>query len=243
MLEYDPNPCYELHPENAAHMTVAIAVITYRQGTLQVLMKEEEDKPFEGKAYLPMSYVRADQRIDQAVRDLFVHELPLGDQEIEQFYTYSCPDRVERTRVMCCAYVGTASPEDFGWMTAHNDLMMVDVELDELDEVRLSTGGLPLVAAYDHANIVREAVLHMREHINSLMLPWNMLPSMFTLNEARQAHEAVLGKELNTQFFRKSVLARKFPDGSELVPTDSYDTSGAHRPARYYYLKRPARRW
>lgn len=138
MHDYDTSPCTELRPGDAAHMMVAIVLLTYRQGSLQVLMIEDQREPFDGQMSLPWCYVREDQRIDQAARDLLLHELPMGDQDLEQIYTFSCPDRDPRARVMCCSYLGAAPPAEFEWMSVENDRMMIEVRLDEHNDLLIS---------------------------------------------------------------------------------------------------------
>jgi ADP-ribose pyrophosphatase YjhB (NUDIX family) len=239
MRDYDTTPCTELRPGDAAHMMVAIVLLTYRQGSLQVPMIEDQREPFDGQMSLPWCYVRDDQRIDQAARDLLFHELPMGDQDLEQVYTFSCPDRDARARVMCCSYLGAAAPGDFEWMSVENDRMMIEVRLDEFSEPRFSFQGLSMLVGLDHGQAVQKAILHIRGHLATSLHPWRMVPERFTLDQAQQVHEAILGKPLTDQGFRKSAVKRKLPDGSHLVATDRYDSSGAHRPARLYYLKRP----
>jgi len=243
MPEYDPNPCTELRECDAAHMTVAIAMLTCREGSLQVLMVEDMRAPFEGQLSLPTSYVRGDQRIDQAVRDLLYRELPLGDRDLEQIYTFSCPDRDPRARVMCCAYVDAAAPDDFEWISMMNEKMMVDVRLDAGNEPHFSVQGMPMRVGLDHGEAVARAILHIRAHLPSSLHPWRMLPESFTLNQAQQAHEAILGRKLTDPAFRKSAVKRRLPDGSRLVPTADHDRSGRHRPARLYRLQRPPYNW
>lgn len=243
MPEYDPTPCNECRPRDAAHMTTAIVLLSYHRGSLQVMMNEGSSGRFAECLALPTSYVRFDQRIDQAVRDLLFHEVSMGDTDLEQFHTFSCPDRDAQARTMCCAYVGAASAEDLAFTAMINDRTMVDVAIDELGEAHLSIGGMPVRAVLDHAEMIAGAVLHLRRHLASSNLPWRMLAEEFTLSEAQEIHEAILGRPLTDQFFRKSVVKRTLPDGGKLVPSGTTRMDGAHRPARLYYIEQGKRLW
>lgn len=243
MPEYDPTPCHERRPRDAAHITTAIVLLSYWDDTLKVMMNEGGSERFPDSLVLPTSYVHFDQRVDQAVRDLLFHEAKMGDIKVEHFHTFSCPDRDAEARTMCCAFVGAASAHDLEFTAMINDRTMVDVAIDELGEAQLSIGGMPVRAVLDHAQIIARAVLHLRWHLASSNLPWRMLNELFTLNDVQQIHVAILGRRLTTAFFRKSVVKRTLPDGGRLVPDGQATRGGAHRPARLYYIDRGMRQW
>ena len=243
MREYDPTPCHERRRCDAAHMTTAVVLLSYWDGTLKAVMNEGASERFPDHLVLPTSYVRFDQRVDQAVRDLLYHEVKMGDIDVEHFQTFSCPDRDSEARTMCCAYVGAASAEDLEFTAMINDRTVVDVAIDELGEAQLSIGGMPVRTVLDHSEIIAGAVLHLRRHLASSNLPWRMLEELFTLNDVQQIHEAILGHRLTTAFFRKSVVKRTLPDGGRLVPHGQATRGGAHRPARLYYIDRGKQQW
>lgn len=241
MPEYDPTPCTERRARDALHMTVAVVLLTFDGDTLQVLMVEDQSESSGGRLALPTAYVRNDQQIDEAARDLLFHEVRFDDAHTEQFYTFSAPYRDEEARTMCCAYIGAASPGELAFTAMINDKSLIDVRLDEVHEAQLSTGGLPVRAVMDHAGIIAEALLYLRRHLASSPLPWRMLPEHFVLSEVLDIHEAILGKPVTAPFFRKAIVKRTLPDGGRLVPTGRYTEGAAHRPAQIYYIERRSR--
>ena len=60
-----------------------------------------------------------------------------------------------------------------------------------------------------------------------------MLPKEFTMFELRRVHELFLGEMLDKRNFRKKIIAL-----DQIEETGEKRTSGQHRPARLYRIKK-----
>ena len=113
---------------------------------------------------------------------------------------------------------------------------LVTVRLDPNDDTaELQLAGRWVLEAFDHAAIIAKAVEVAREHIDTSLHAFRLLPSTFTMLELQRVHEAFLGNSLNKPAFRKRMLGRTFAGNFELVKT-SRVKAGAHRPASLYRL-------
>ncbi len=83
--------------------------------------------------------------------------------------------------------------------------------------------------AFDHSQIIAAALEDLRGEIDSLELPWGLLPAEFTLAELQRCCEAVLGRALDKSSFRRRLSDR---DCVEAVPGVMH--GAAHRPAQVY---------
>jgi 8-oxo-dGTP diphosphatase len=85
--------------------------------------------------------------------------------------------------------------------------------------------------AFDHAELLQEAVERLRSKVEYTSLPAFLMPSEFTLSELQRMYEITLDRLLEKKAFRTRVLA------TELLEEVPRMRSGANRPAQLYKLK------
>lgn len=109
-------------------------------------------------------------------------------------------------------------------------ITMIEKPENKVDELP----GLELIEAdklaFDHALIITYALLKLREHIKREPIIFNMLPDEFTLTEAQQAYEAILGEKVYPQVFRRKIA-------NFVEETLEYAETGGHRPSKLYRKK------
>lgn len=90
--------------------------------------------------------------------------------------------------------------------------------------------------AFDHARIITEAVLGLREDLGrDPELAFDLLPERFTLSELQNVFEQIWDRELTTPNFR-----RKIADYVE--ETDAYQAGERYRPAKLFTRRNDARK-
>lgn len=237
MLQDDLERWVHLDRGDALHIAVTVVILTYLDGRLQVLMTENDRGPYEGHFVLPHRILRSDQMLDELAREVFCDSAERSGADIEQYFTYSCPDRDPRGRVLAVGYLGAVSPAQMAWVTECNDQSMLDIEL-EGGTVRLRLGGLDMRPGFFHDEIIYGAISHLRNSLDYSLVPFMFLPERFTLRELQEVHEAILGKPITMPWFRQKMLKRVFKGELQLRQSGAKRLDEPNRPAELYELMR-----
>lgn len=80
---------------------------------------------------------------------------------------------------------------------------------------------------FDHAKIIAEVLIYLREELFRSNLGFDLLPEEFTLFELQKAYELILDQELLTPNFRRKVT-------EFVIETEKMREGAGHRPARLY---------
>lgn len=118
--------------------------------SLQVLLIERGNEPYKGKWAFPGGFVNEDESCEQGALRELQEETGLTDVSVEQFHTFSDPNRDPRTRVITVAYYALVSIQDV--QGADDAARAAWFALDDVP---------PL--AFDHDAILREALKRLRE--------------------------------------------------------------------------------
>ncbi|MEU6219801.1 NUDIX domain-containing protein [Streptomyces sp. NPDC047022] len=204
-------------------VTVDLAVLTIRGGTLQALLIERGQEPYAGQWALPGGFVRPKESAEDAARRELAEETGLGDVtglHLEQLRTYSDPGRDPRMRVVSVAFAALLpdAPEPHGGGDAAQARWL------PYD----SAGPL----AFDHDRILADAHDRVGAKLEYTCLATAFCPPEFTLGELQEVYETVWGTALDRPNFRRKVLAT--PGFVEPVPGASRLTGGRGKPAAVY---------
>lgn len=183
-------------------VTVDVVSLTIRHGRLSVLLVQRGSHPHQGAWALPGGFVEPDEDTDRAAARELAEETGLtsGPGHLEQLRTYSDPQRDPRMRVVSVAYVGFGP--DVTTPAAGSDA--ADARwwaIEDLDGPEAPT------LAFDHAQIVADAVERARAKIEYTSLAVSFVEEPFTLAELRRVYEAVWGVDLHVGNFRRKVLS------------------------------------
>ncbi|MFB8772568.1 NUDIX hydrolase [Streptomyces broussonetiae] len=214
---------YDKHAYEPFAVTVDLAVLTLRAGTLHVLLVERGQEPYAGHWALPGGFVQPDESAETAARRELAEETGLYDVSglhLEQLRTYSEPGRDPRMRVVSVAFTALlpGAPE------AHGGSDAAQARWVAFDAVG------PL--AFDHDRILADARDRVGAKLEYSCLATAFCPPEFTLGELQQVYEAVWGTALDRPNFRRKVLAT--PGFVEPVPGGARLTGGRGKPAALY---------
>jgi 8-oxo-dGTP diphosphatase len=98
----------------------------------------------------------------------------------------------------------------------------------------LDAAGRVLPLAFDHAEMLGTAVKRLRGKLNYAPIGFELLGDTFTLLELQRVHEAVLGRSVNKDGFRRRMLST-----GRLKATGRSQRGVVHRPAELYRFVRP----
>lgn len=206
-------------------VTADVVVLALRRGTLQVLLIQRKNWPYEGMWAIPGGFVEIDEPLDSAARRELAEETGLADPDIrlEQLHAFGAPGRDPRMRVITIAYLALVRVDgvklrpatdaaDAAWYPAYD----------------------PPPLAFDHDQILSCATDRLRQKVERMPAIFQLLPETFTLTELQDAYEQVLRQELDKRNFRRKMLS------SGLLIDTPHVRSGDHRPAKLYRFQKEA---
>ena len=80
---------------------------------LQVLLVKRAEHPYMGKWSLPGTFVRKEERFEEAVQRSLKAKTNMQDIYLEQLYSWGDPNRDPRTRIISTSYMGLVDSEKF----------------------------------------------------------------------------------------------------------------------------------
>lgn len=201
-------------------VAVDVALLTIRDGRLQLLLVEPDTPGLTGSLALPGRRVHDDESLDdtahRALDELAGMQAPHA--HLEQLRTYGDPSRDPLGRVVSVAYLALTPTNPAG--PTRPGAAFVDVAT------------LPAVLAYDHGRIVTDAIERARSKLEYTSLATVFVTEPFTLAELRGVYEAVWGVALDPANFRRKVV--RTADFVVPIEGTAPPGPGGGRPARRY---------
>ena len=182
--------CYRYpHPT----VTTDCVIFGFDGERLQVLLIERGIEPYKGRWAFPGGFLKMDETAEEGARRELKEETGLDGAYMEQFYTFSAPERDPRERVITIAYYALVKIQEVkGGDDAASACWF------PLDEIP------PL--AFDHDYILRMATQRLREQIHFQPIGFELLPEKFTLKELQLLYEAILGINFDRRNFSKKMM-------------------------------------
>lgn len=222
---YDPSA----YPPFA--VTVDLAVFTVRNGALSVLLIERAEDPYGGAWALPGGFVDIAEDTESAAWRELAEETGVErfaarrGGHLEQLKTYSAPDRDPRMRVVSVAYVAIAAdlPNPVAGSDARNARWWAVADVLDAEGP---------VLAFDHAEILNDALERVRSKIEYTTLATEFVEEPFTLPELHRVYAAIWGFEPDLGNFRRKVLKTTgFVEAT--ADKGNADVAGGRRPLLY----------
>ena len=211
---------------------------------LKLLLIKRGNHPYLGAWALPGGFIEENETAHKAAERELEEETGLKNVYLEQIYTFSKPGRDPRTWVMSIAYLslvpklsevkGYDDADDAAWFDLKftDDEMVLSNEekginiIYKLTKESFTNGAIryenfipTLVSekalAFDHVEILIEALKKLREQIYYSNQAFCLVDSTFTLPELQAVYEVVLGKPLYKKSFRDMISNRVVETGEE----------------------------
>jgi ADP-ribose pyrophosphatase YjhB (NUDIX family) len=201
-----------------------IAVMGLVDGRLQVLLGRRAEAPYPGRWALPGGVLRIDldRSLDDAARRVLQERTGLARPFLRQLGAVGGPGRDPRAQwALSVVYRALVPTENLAPTAGKRMQALAWRPVDEL--------GTGAALAFDHSELVGRAVEATREEVERLELPFDALPSTFTLGELQALCEQLLGRKLDKSSFR-----RRLADHDLVEPVEGEMRGGANRPAQVY---------
>ena len=222
MSDNSPNSIQISARSAAVAHSADCAIFGCTEGTLRVLLVRRGVAPYKDCWVLPGGAMQANETLEDTATGLLRELVNVDNVPMRQVATYSDPDRHPVRRVVTTSFFALVRPEDH-----HPEARRY------LDEVRwCPLDELPELG-FDHALLLADAYAALRDGLSHQPLAFHLLPKSFTLKEAQEVFEAILGEDLDRRNFRRKILAYDF-----LVNTDEVKTGVKGGPSLYQIDKK-----
>jgi hypothetical protein len=218
-------------------VSVDCVLFGFHEGDLKVLMLKLKNVDLWS---LPGGFIHTDQDADDAAVQVLKERTGLSDIYLQQFYTFTSPDRHDAEHAQKLVDANLIDEEGKKWFDRRfvtvGYLGLVDYNLvgepqpDEISETCewRSIHDLPSLML-DHKKIVKCAFDNLKYGLNSKPIGINLLPEKFTLPELQLLYETILEKKLDRRNFRRKILGYDI-----LLETDEKRVGGSHKAPRLY---------
>lgn len=170
---------------------------------LEVMLIQRRSWPFEGQWALPGGFTKDSETILESAKRELEEETSVGDVHIEYFNVYSAPGRDPRGWIISHAFLALVQERYLANRKAADDA--ADVRLFPVEEA------LRMNLAFDHNEIVRDALARIRRKMVTTAIAKEFLPETFTIGELYQVIQTVVPEFEEPNFIRKvtSTQSRK----------------------------------
>lgn len=216
-------------------LAVDVVLLTVVEGALRVWLIRRLNHPFAGRWTLPGGFVGIDEDLPDAAGRVLRDKAELHGVKLEQLRAFGAPERDPRMRIVSVAFLALIDPDLASDVRGQwGDVRVPWSGIDE-GPVVVFEAGEPLELGFDHATMIGAAIARLRRRLAASPLGYQLLPPAFTLRHLQQVHEAVSGRRVNKDSFRRKALA-----SGDLQPTGDREEAVGHRPAELYTFVRGA---
>jgi 8-oxo-dGTP diphosphatase len=218
-----------------AFVGVDVAVLTAVDGNLKIILGERMKPPELGHWALPGVFMRPrlDSDMVAAAKRALMEKLGIDTSaELVQLGAWHKPGRDPRGWVISVVYFAVLPISVIAILvdrSRSSGLFSIDRE-KEGTVLCVDSSGVSADLAFDHGAIIAHLLGDLRQVRNIHALALSAMEERFTLAELQLAYEAFLGRRVNKDSFRRSVLR----DRESIVPAGDWETGVDHRPARKY---------
>lgn len=210
---------------------------------LKILLINRKNHPSINCWAFPGGFVEITESAYQAACRELAEETGLSDIYMEQLYTFTAPNRDPRMRIIDIAYLALLptcpvkagdDAKDAAWFSVaiKNDRLLLDNEEKgihmeyELTMKAFKNGVIDVVnydtpvpvtkerLAFDHAQILVEGILRLRNKVEYTDLAFNLMPEEFTLTDLMKVYELILDKGIYRKNFRDKMKGKTIATGN-----------------------------
>ena len=217
-------------------VAIDLALVTVTKAVLKVLVMQRDDATSVGGNWaLPGGFVHIDESLEDTVSRVLSEKANTANAYLEQLGTFGALHRDPRGRVISVAYFALTPADQLETaLSGKKELQLAEIDVPWDGETGgsvdvIDDAGRSLDLAFDHADILGQVVKRLRGKLDYTAVGFELLAEKFTLREAQEIHEAILGRPLTKPAFRRKLLDRGL-----IRPTGEREAPSAFRPAELY---------
>jgi hypothetical protein len=225
------------------NVSVDCVIFGFDFSELKVLLIEREEGDFEnapetpGMLALPGDHITNNEDLDQGAERVLKELTGLENIFLEQFKAFGSPKRVNNESDKKWMNFIRAKPDVRVVTIAYYSLVKLGQYEPQASSFARHAAWVPVseipVLAFDHNEIVEEALNSLRLKLKHEPVGFELLPKKFTLSQLQRLYEIIIGTEFEKRNFRRKILKNNL-----LIPLDEKQTGVPHKAARLYQFDR-----
>ncbi|MDC3399061.1 NUDIX domain-containing protein [Acidimicrobiia bacterium] len=217
-------------------ITTDAAIFTIINGDLNCLLIKRGLQPFKNYWALPGGFLKRNESTDDAFLRELLEEAKFPSRGLnywKELKSYSDPKRDPRNtddyQIISIAYVGITNQE-----IIDNSNIKILGGSDAIEAAMIPVkdilGKFKKEIAFDHIEIIQDAIQFLSGKIEKESIALNFLPTKFTLSELRNVYEQLWGVTLHPSNFERKINSIE----NFITKTDETKLTGSNRPAKLY---------
>ena len=214
----------EVNNPKYAHQGIHViaSIFTIDKGKLKILLVKRKNNPYQGHWALTGGALYNDEDLEDGLNREIYEKTGLEHIEVKLANVFGKKNRSPVMRMVAVTYIGIIDASKVE--IVKSTLKTSNAEWFSIDEV-------PHLA-YDHNEIITDAIKKLKEEILKTNLLKVFFPSGFTLPELQKVYESILEKKLDRRNFRKKILNMDM-----IIPTDEEKIFAGKKKAKIYKFK------
>ncbi len=179
---------------------VICSIFTVDNGVVKVLLIRRTNEPFKDMWALVGGALHNDEDLEDGLRREIYEKTGMRNLELVLTNVFGKVNRSPVMRMVAVSYVGVTSKSQANFLK--KTLKTSDAEWFDIRCIP--------ELAYDHAEIMNDALLKLRDLIDRTDILKSLFPNTFTLPELQRAYEIIWNKEVDRRNFRKKLIKSGF---------------------------------
>lgn len=186
-----PNSSTPLEHFFRGAFSVDLALFTFHEGKVKVLLQEKDEDPYKNQLGLPGNLILPNEDTDVAIDNLSHSLINKSDFYKKQLRAFSEVGRHPLGRVITITYYGLIPYERLP-----NELSR-KLSWHDIDEIP--------TLSYDHNYIVKTVIRRFRKGLLRHPTAFELLPSEFIISDLIRIYEHAFGEKVDAPNFRKQI--------------------------------------
>ncbi len=212
------NPLYK---NQGVH--VIASIFTVDKGKAKVLLVRRKYNPYEGMWALVGGALLNNESLEEGLRREIKEKTGIKKIDLKLCNVYGEINRSPAMRMVGISYIGVM---DIGKVNILKETFKT------IDSDWYSLDNIPKELAYDHIEVLKNALEELKEQIINTNILKSLFPNGFTIPEIQKVYESILEKTFDRRNFRKKII-----NSGLIIDTNKYVTFEGKRPAKLYKFK------
>lgn len=202
---------------------VIATIFTIDKGKAKILLIRRKYNPYEGMWALVGGALYNNETIEEGLKREIREKTGIEKIDLILCNVFGKIDRSPAMRMVGISFMGVLDIEKVN---------ILKETYKTIDSDWFSIDNLPKELAFDHKEVINNALEVLKEQIINTNILKAFFPNGFTIPEIQKIYEAVFNKTYDRRNFRKKII-----NSDLIIDTNKYATFEGKKPAKLYKFK------